>query len=151
MGSITIYSAIWWYDLFATLSENENNKKKLSQFQFHILVVLLVWQILKRISSWTSKIIQFIRFENHMDRPRGLKYFLEYVIVHLSICSFTSHGCFTGRIRLKSGWFQAPLNIVKKILRCYKLQWMTKAAISQSIKKLEFLNPSVLILSDLQI
>ena len=57
----------------------------------------------KKISSWASIIIQFIRFENHLDRPRGLKYFLEYAIL-LSICSFMSHGCFTNRIRLKSGY-----------------------------------------------
>ena len=91
LGSITMYSAIWWDDLVATLSENERKKK--------------LWCLTnpKKISSWASIIIQFIRFENHLDRPRGLKYFLEYAI-HLSICSFMSHGCFTNRIRLKSGY-----------------------------------------------
>ena len=50
---------------------------------------------------WTSEIIQFIRFENHMDRPRYLKKNLGYLIIYLSIWYFMSHGCFTARNMLK--------------------------------------------------
>ena len=41
--------------------------------------------IKKKFFPWTSEIIQFIRFENHMDGPRYLKFFLGYAIKYLSI------------------------------------------------------------------
>ena len=53
---------------------------------------------------WTSEIIQFIRFENHMDGPRYLKKFLGYAIKYLSIWYFISYGCFTARSVLKFGF-----------------------------------------------
>ena len=55
----------------------------------------------KKFCLWTSEIIQFIRFEKHMDGPRYLKFFLGYLIIYLSIWYFMSHGCFTARIMLK--------------------------------------------------
>ena len=39
----------------------------------------------KKFCLWTFEKIQFIRFENHMDRPRYLKIFLGYLIIYLSI------------------------------------------------------------------
>ena len=53
---------------------------------------------------WTLEIIQFIRFENHMDGPRYLKKILGYAIKYLSIWYFISHGCFTARSVLKFGF-----------------------------------------------
>ena len=41
--------------------------------------------IKKKIFPWTSEIIQFIGFENHMDGPRYLKKKLGYAIKYLSI------------------------------------------------------------------
>ena len=88
LGSITMYSAIWWDNLLATLSKNENEWKKPEPVPIPLP---------SGASSLTNP--------NRMDRPRGLKYLLEYVIVHLSICSFMSQGSFTSRIRLKLGLF----------------------------------------------
>ena len=53
---------------------------------------------------WTFEIIQFIRFENHMDRPRYLKKKLGYDINYLSIWYFIGYGCFTARSMLKLGF-----------------------------------------------
>ena len=60
--------------------------------------------IKKKFFPWTSEIIQFIRFENHMDGPRYLKKNLGYAIRYLSIWYFISHGCFTARSVLKFGF-----------------------------------------------
>jgi hypothetical protein len=60
--------------------------------------------IKKKFFPWTSEIIQFIRFENHMDGPKYLNFFLGYDIKYLSIWSFMSHGCFTARSMLKFGF-----------------------------------------------
>ena len=53
--------------------------------------------IKKNFFPWTSEIIQFIQFENHMDGPRYLKFFLGYAIKYPSFWYFKSHGCFTAR------------------------------------------------------
>ena len=60
--------------------------------------------IKKKFFPWTSEIIQFIRFENHMDGPRYLKKFLGYAIKYLSIWCFISHGCFIAGSVLKFGF-----------------------------------------------
>ena len=51
-----------------------------------------------------KKIIQFIRFENHMDGPRYLNFFLGYAIKYLSIWYFMSHSSFTAGSVLKFGF-----------------------------------------------
>ena len=58
----------------------------------------------KFLLAWTSEIIQFIRFENHMDGPGYLKKILGYPIKYLSIWYFISHGCFIARSMLKLGF-----------------------------------------------
>ena len=60
--------------------------------------------IKKKIFPWTLEIIQFIRFENHMDGPRYLKIILGYANKYLSIWYFISHGCFTAGSMLKLGF-----------------------------------------------
>ena len=37
-------------------------------------------KIIKKFFLWTSEIIQFIRFESHMDGPRYLENFLGYAM-----------------------------------------------------------------------
>ena len=54
--------------------------------------------------AWTSEIIQFIQFENHMDGPGYLKNVLGYPIKYLSIWYFICHGCFTAGSMLKLGF-----------------------------------------------
>ena len=60
--------------------------------------------IKKNFFPWTSEIIQFIQFENHMDGPRYLKKILGYANKYLSIWYFISHGCFIARSVLKFGF-----------------------------------------------
>ncbi len=60
--------------------------------------------IKKKFFPWTSEIIQFIRFENHMDWPRYLKKKLGYAIKYLSIWYFMSHSSFTAGSVLKFGF-----------------------------------------------
>ena len=60
--------------------------------------------IKKKFFPWTSEIIQFIRFENHMDGPGYLKIFLGYAIKYLSIWYFMSHSSFTAGSVLKFGF-----------------------------------------------
>ncbi len=60
--------------------------------------------IKKNFFPWTSEIIQFIRFENHMDGPRYLKKNLGYAIKYLSIWYFMSHSSFTAGSVLKFGF-----------------------------------------------
>ena len=60
--------------------------------------------IKKNFFPWTSEIIQFIQFENHIDGPRYLKNILGYDINYLSIWSFMSHGFFTAGSMLKFGF-----------------------------------------------
>ena len=76
----------------------------------------------KKFCLWTSEIIQFIRFENHMDRPRNLKIFLGYLIIYLSIWYFMSHGCFTARNMLEFGLITLIIHSVLSylILHCFK-------------------------------
>ena len=81
--------------------------KKLSKCQFHfpgLLEAVLKLIFFFFLLAWTSEIIQFIRFENHMDRPRYLKKKLGYPIKYLSIWYFISHGWFTARSVLKFGF-----------------------------------------------
>ena len=60
--------------------------------------------IKKNFFPWTSEIIKFIRFENHMDGPKYLNFLGGCDIKYLSIWSFMSHGCFTARSMLKLGF-----------------------------------------------
>ena len=76
------------------------NEKKPSKFQFNFPALLGPCPMLKKL----SKKIQFIRFENHMDRPRYLKKNLGYDINYLSIWYFIGYGCFTARSMLKLGF-----------------------------------------------
>ena len=66
------------------------NEKKTSKFQFNFPTLLgpcpmLKKIIKKKIFPWTFEIIQFIRFENHMDGPRYLNFFWGYAIKYLNI------------------------------------------------------------------
>ena len=92
-----------------TLWENENERQKTEQVPIPLSRVagscFEAKKMKKKILlAWTSEIIQFIRFENHMDRPRYLKKNLGYPIKYLSIWYFISHGCFTARSVLKFGF-----------------------------------------------
>ena len=58
----------------------------------------------KKFFPWTSEIIQFIRFENHMDGPKYLKKKLGYDIKYLSIWYFMSHSSSTAGSVLKFGF-----------------------------------------------
>ena len=84
------------------------NEKQASKFQFNFPGLLGPCPILKKLSEeifpWTLEIIQFIRFENHMDGLRYLKKNLGYAIKYLSIWYFISHGCFTAGSVLKFGF-----------------------------------------------
>ena len=53
------------------------------------------------ICHWTFEIIQFIRFEMHMDRPDKCEFFLGYNINYLSIWPFMCHPCFPTQLKLK--------------------------------------------------
>ena len=65
---------------------NEKNKQVPIQLLSTLARTLFdAKKIIKKIFPWTFKIIQFIRFENHMDGPRYLKMFMGYVINYLSI------------------------------------------------------------------
>ena len=81
------------------------NEEKPSKFQIHFPVLLVPCAMKKTFKKkfclWTLEIIQFIRFEKHMDGPRYLNFFLGYLIIYLSIWYSMSHGCFTARNMLK--------------------------------------------------
>ena len=89
------------YD-WGTLWENENERQKTEQVPIPLPRAAGSCSEAKKMKknfllAWTSEIIQFIRFENHMDGPGYLKFFLGYPIKYLSIWYFISHGCFTTR------------------------------------------------------
>jgi hypothetical protein len=92
-----------------TLWENENERQKTEQVPIPLPRAAGSCFEAKKMKkffllAWTLEIIQFIRFENHMDRPRYLKKKLGYPIKYLSIWYFISHGCFTARSVLKFGF-----------------------------------------------
>ncbi len=80
--------------------ENENQRQKTEPVIIPLLNAagscIEAKKIKKKIFlAWTSEIIQFIRFENHMDGPGYLNFFLGYPMKYLSIWSFMSDGSFT--------------------------------------------------------
>ena len=84
------------------------NEKKTEQVPIQLQKIARTLSDAKKIIEifffpWTSEIIQFIRFENHMDGPRYLKKNLGYAIKYLSIWYFISHGFFTAGSVLKFG------------------------------------------------
>ena len=95
--------------LVYTLWENENERQKTEQVPIPLPRAARSCFEAKKMKknfllAWTSEIIQFIRFENHMDGPGCLKFFLGYPIKYLSIWYFMSHGCFTARSVSKLGF-----------------------------------------------
>ena len=86
--------------------ENENKRQKTERVTIPLPKAAGSCFEAKKINllAWTLEIIQFIRFENHMDGPGYLNFFLEYPIKYLSIWYFMSHGCFTARSVLKFGF-----------------------------------------------
>ena len=92
-----------------TLCENENERQKTEQVPIPLSRVAGSCFEAKKMRkffllAWTSEIIQFIRFENHMDRPRYLKKKLGYAIKYLSIWYFMRHSSFTAGSVLKFGF-----------------------------------------------
>ena len=92
-----------------TLGENENERQKTEPVPIPLPRAAGSCFEAKKtkkkfLLAWTSEIIQFIQFENHMDGPRLSEFFLGYAIKYLSIWYFISHDCFTARSVLKIGF-----------------------------------------------
>ena len=98
-----------FYENLFTLWETENERQKTEQVTIPLPKAAGSCFEAKKIKkknflAWTSEIIQFIRFENHMDGPGYLKKILGYPIKYLSIWYFITYGCFTTRSMLKLGF-----------------------------------------------
>ena len=83
-----------------TLWENENERQKTEQVPISLPRAAESCFEAKKMKKKIAS-LDFgnnpIRFENHMDGPRYLKFILGYPIKYLSIWYFISHDCFTAR------------------------------------------------------
>ena len=96
MKQMSFFNVLW-----PTLPYNEYEWKKNEQVPIQLLSIARTLFnakkiIKKKFFPWTSEIIQFIWFENHMDRPRYLKTFLGYDIKYHSMVVVTTESQYIG-------------------------------------------------------